>query len=435
MPLVNGDAGANALAGTAADDTLRGLGGDDTLSGNGGRDTFDGGVGFDTADFAGTADDLDADLAAGAERGATGSVFVSIEALAGGLGDDALVGDANANRLDGRAGDDGLNGGAGNDTLAGGPGDDVIDGGAGHDTAAMGAVGFRGADPGATAGGTVFTTADGGTDFLTRVEIAAFADGRLVMDADDVAARVARLYEAALDRLPDQGGVNFWIASAQGGQPLSALAGGFAGSKEFTARFGDAATDNGAYVDRLYLNVLGRGGEAEGRAFWIDSLEHRGAGRADVLVAFSESPENKAGTAALVQGGIWDRSEAAAEVARLYDTVLGRLPEETGLMFWKEALEAGRATLDEVADDFATSREFRDTYGATTNRQFVDALYRNSLDRAPEQAGQDFWTAGLDAGVARLEVVLAFSESAEHVALTAGRVQSEVPGEFGVLFA
>ena len=36
--------------------------------------------------------------------------------------------------------------------------------------------------------------------------------------------------------------------------------------------------------------------------------------RADVLVAFSESDENKAGTAALVRNGIWDRSEAAAEL-------------------------------------------------------------------------------------------------------------------------
>ena len=425
MAIINGTSDSHRLTGTAGDDILVSAGGSDTL---------DGGAGFDAADFGALAGDLSVNLAEGTERGVTNSFFVSIEAAAGGSGDDALTGDANANRLDGRGGDDVLSGGAGNDTLIGGAGDDVIDGGAGFDTADMGAVGFRGAMPSASAGGTVFTAAAAGTDLLTGVEVAAFADGRLVMDPSDPAAQVARLYEAALDRLPDQGGLNFWIGQEQHGQPLSVLAAGFANSREFIARFGDAATDHGAYVDRLYLNVLGRGGEAEGRQFWVNSLDH-GASRADVLVAFSESAENKAGTAELVQGGIWDRSEAAAEVARLYDTVLGRLPEVSGLLFWKDAMEAGNVGLGEVARGFAASREFQDTYGATTNGQFVDTLYHNALDRAPEQTGHDFWTAKLAGGMARLDVVLAFSESAEHVALTASQIQSETPGEFGILFA
>ena len=101
-------------------------------------------------------------------------------------------------------------------------------------------------------------------------------DGRLAFDAGDPAARVARLYEAALDRLPDQGGLNFWIDSIRDGEPLSSLASGFLSAPEFTARFGDIA-DNGAFVDRLYLNVLGRAGEAEGRAFWMAMLDN-GAG-------------------------------------------------------------------------------------------------------------------------------------------------------------
>jgi len=111
-----------------------------------------------------------------------------------------------------------------------------------------------------------------------------------------------------------------------------------------------------------------------------------------VLVSFSESAENKAGTAALVQDGIWDRSEAAAEVARLYDTVFGRLPDALGLVSWKTAIEGGTATLLQVADGFTASAEFSGRYGDLNNRQFADALYRNTLDRAPEREGLDFWT-------------------------------------------
>ena len=109
-----------------------------------------------------------------------------------------------------------VRGTAGNDTLTGSAGNDSLDGGAGYDTAAMGNVGFRGA--GTTwAGGNLTVTSSAGTDTLANVEVVTFADGRLVMDENDPAARVVRLYEAALNRLPDQGGLNFWIDAVQDG--------------------------------------------------------------------------------------------------------------------------------------------------------------------------------------------------------------------------
>ncbi len=71
-------------------------------------------------------------------------------------------------------------------------------------------------------------------------------------------------------------------------------------------------------------------------------------------------------------------------------------------------------------------------YGALGNRDFANALCVNTLDRP---AGLDHWNGVLNSGVGRSEVVLAFSESQEHAALTARDIQSENPGEFGVLFA
>ena len=61
------------------------------------------------------------------------------------------------------------------------------------------------------------------------------------------------------------------------------------------------------------------------------------------------------------------------------------------------------------------------------NRQIADALCRNALDH---------WAGVLDGGAAgRAEVVLAFSENRERAAPIAGGIQSEEPGEFGILFA
>ena len=88
-----------------------------------------------------------------------------------------------------------------------------------------------------------------------------------------------------------------------------------------------------------------------------------------------------------------------------------------------------------MADAFTDSAEFKGQYGALGNRDFANALYVNTLDRAADQAGLDHWTNVLNSGVSRAEVVLAFSESQEHVALTAANIQSENPGQYGILFA
>ena len=447
-----GGGSADVLFGLGGADTIEGLDGDDALDGGGGNDRLTGGAGNDTVTASGERADytvaaIEGGFTIADNRGpdgtdtVTGVEFFSFDdgvlPAAGLLNrpttvDDLLTGTAGDDRIDALAGNDTVNGGAGNDTLIGNSGDDSLDGGAGYDVAAVGNVGFRGVVPSAS-GGNLRLASAAGADTLANVEVVLFADGRLVLDADDPAARVVRLYDAALDRLPDQGGLNFWIGAVQAGQPLANLAGAFIGSDEFRTRFGDAA-DNGAFVDRLYQNVLGRAGEAEGRQFWVASLNN-GTSRADVLVAFSEGAENKAGTAALVQNGIWDRSEAAAGVARLYDTALVRLPDVPGLVSWKDALESGSATLAQIAEAFTGSAEFRTKYGNLNNRQFADELYANSLGRFGDEAGLDYWTGQLDAGVARSTVVLAFSESQEHVDLTATNIQGENPGEFGILFA
>ena len=322
----------------------------------------------------------------------------------------------------------------GDDRLVLTAGDEILDGLGGRDWLDMLATGRRGSAVSAQPDGKVGVAHDGQNDAIANVEEIRFADGRLAFDPADPAAKALRLYEAAFDRLPDQSGLNFWINALQDGRPLSLLAEGFLSSPEFAARFGEVA-GNGAFVDRLYINVLGRAGEGEGRAFWVGALDGGALGRADVLVAFSESVENRAGTAALLRDGVWDRSEEAMEVARLYDTVFGRRPDVEGLNFWKGALEDGTASLAQMADAFTSGMEFRGRYGALDDRGFAEALYVNALDRPADQAGLDFWARQLGAGVARSEVVLAFSESAEHVALTADAIGGEHPSQFGILFA
>ncbi|WP_043341174.1 DUF4214 domain-containing protein [Belnapia moabensis] len=75
-----------------------------------------------------------------------------------------------------------------------------------------------------TAAGTV--AAPDGTDYLQGIEVIAFTDGQVVMDADDPAALVMRLYRVALDRLPDTTGLAHWTLALEQGAAATSVAAG-----------------------------------------------------------------------------------------------------------------------------------------------------------------------------------------------------------------
>jgi hypothetical protein len=281
--------------------------------------------------------------------------------------------------------------------------------------------------------GTVQFGHGGTTDTLTGVKEIDFIDGREVFDPADHVASVVRLYQAALGRQPDQAGLHFWSTALANGTPLTALADSFLSSQEFTSRFG-VGLGSADYVTRLYQNVLGRAPDPSGLAFYQGNLDSGAATRGQTLAAISESPENKAATASTVAAGIWDLDETSAEVARLYDTTLGRLPDASGLAYWSNTIKQGGSVLA-VADSFVGSAEFTATYGALDNRSFVNTVYANTLHRAADQGGSDFWVNALAQGSTRAQVIVGFSESAEHQSNTAPNILANAPSDYGIRLA
>lgn len=207
----------------------------------------------------------------------------------------------------GSAEDDEIAGGDDDELLRGEEGDDVVDGGTGTDTAL-----FDGllSEYSVARSGQELIVADGvagrdGTDTLRAVERVAFADGVLAFDFDGSAGRAYRLYEAVLDRAPDRGGLSHWVSRLDDGSvdPFAA-ASHFMASDEFASRFGSPdELGDAALIDVLYRNILDRGPEAEGREFWLDVLA-RGTAREEVLLAFSESDENKQALVGVAESGI-----------------------------------------------------------------------------------------------------------------------------------
>jgi hypothetical protein len=166
------------------------------------------------------------------------------------------------------------------------------------------------------------------------------------------------------------------------------------------------------FVETLYKNVLHRSDDTAGALFWDGKLA-TGTSRGDVADAFAQSPENRSSTVSTAG------DDNDAEAYRLYTAALGRAPDQPGEDFWSAALANG-ATPTQVAQSFIGSPEFEHNFGGLSDNDFVSALYQNVLHRPGDDTGKQFWTSALQQGTSRANVVVSFSDSLENRVQTAG---------------
>ncbi|QFT83297.1 Poly(beta-D-mannuronate) C5 epimerase 2 (plasmid) [Roseovarius sp. THAF27] len=287
-------------------------------------------------------------------------------------------------------------GGAGDDLLLGGTGADVLIGNSGADTLRGGA----------------------GDDVL-------YGDALPVSAVAGVAGQVYRLYQATLDRAPDVTGHQGWTEMLfEGAQNLAQVAEGFVASAEFQRAYG--ALQDADFVELMYRNVLDRPADAAEVAAWLDLIEN-GFSRPEVVLGFSESAEFQ------VRSGVLADAAAAAasapdwqdEVYRLYQATLDRAPDAAGFLGWTKLLSEGHGYLG-VVQGFVGSAEFQSTYGALSDGDFIELMYRNVLDRASDAAGRAGWLDVLEAGGTRAEVVRGFAQSSEFRNATAADLETWV---------
>jgi len=245
---------------------------------------------------------------------------------------------------------------------------------------------------------------------LSGLDTVLFADGTGIFDPTGTAGTVLRLYQAALGRTPDLGGLKFWVGDVDNSHvSLADVANSFAGSPEFIHNYGSLSDAD--FIQQLYQNVLGRAGDPGGTQFWQSAL---GAGfsRGEVVVGFAESPEDRARTLGIAG----DKNDA--EATRLYQAALNRAPDAVGEAFWSSVLANGQ-TPTQVAQSFIGSAEFQQKFGSLDSSGFVSAMYQNVLHRAGDPGGQQFWANSLTQGTSRPDVLVGFSDSLENRMQTA----------------
>jgi hypothetical protein len=188
--------------------------------------------------------------------------------------------------------------------LHGWAGNDVIEGGDGIDTSIyQGSINNFSIYIGSQLISINDLTFYEGNDTLYGIERIRFSDSNIAFDIDGNAGQAYRIYKAAFDRIPDHGGLGFWIDALDNGAAMTDVAYGFTHSNEFISLYGDDTSDE-AYVDLLYANVLDRDADQGGYDFWIGHMDADRLTREQVLIEFSESAENQTNVIDLIANGI-----------------------------------------------------------------------------------------------------------------------------------
>lgn len=179
------------------------------------------------------------------------------------------------------------------------------------------------------------------------------------------------------------------------------LATGPAGAEEPVGPLPTAAD----FVTQQYEDFLSRPPDAAGLAYWSSTLED-GLDPSTLIESLALSAE--------FEGTV-------APVVRLYYAHFQRPPDYDGLTYWAGVARQG-SSMAAISEQFVLSEEFSVTYGALSDRAYVDQVYQNVLGRAADPAGLTYWLSQLSGGMTRGELMVAFSDSAEYRASIGSQV-------------
>lgn len=122
----------------------------------------------------------------------------------------------------------------------------------------------------------------------------------------------------------------------------------------------------------------------------------------------------------------FDTEGNAGQLFRLYQAAFDRKPDATGLGWWLNQVDHGESIV-QVAGSIMKSAEFTHLYGAQlSDAQFLDQLYQNVLHRAGEASGVAFWRESLGNGVTREGLLAQFADSPENHAQVIGSIQNGI---------
>lgn len=256
---------------------------------------------------------------------------------------------------------------------------------------------------------------------------------------------VKRCYVILLERGVDPTGLKDWSDALESGvAQASQIIDGIVNSQEFQLR----GLTNEQKVDCLYMAMLGRGADPDGRTAWVQALVD-GYPYAAIINGFCGSiefgnicaeyhiqpgsvavqgtmvkrvsidPENADPAAPVIRAGYnseyINEEKIRAFVEHCYASVLGRQGDAEGIEAYTKLILDGKKTPKRVAYEFVFSPEFQGRLPG--NEEFIRILYKLYLNREPGAEELSGWVEMLEGGTGLEEIVKGFAESAEFKAI------------------
>jgi RNA polymerase sigma-70 factor (ECF subfamily) len=148
-------------------------------------------------------------------------------------------------------------------------------------------------------------------------------------------AQISALYRSLLDRDGDPDGAAAWTLALRSGIALHDVIASICDSFEYKSNHPDGP----AFVESLYLRLLRRGSDPEGRTASLAALQQRSS------------------TLAVIRGFLTSSEYSCQQVTELHVGLLGRPPQPAALSEQRLALMQG-APLQQIVLDLVTSHEY-----------------------------------------------------------------------------
>ena len=123
-----------------------------------------------------------------------------------------------------------------------------------------------------------------------------------------------------------------------------------------------------------------------------------------------------------------DAGDTAGQAYRLYQAAFARTPDMPGVSYHMNDIEGNGLALENVANNFIASPEFKTKYGDNPSDDvFIDLLYQNVLGRAADDDGLSFYKNHFNEGtMTRAAALIGFAESPENVNLVAPQIEDGI---------
>ncbi|WP_321311670.1 DUF4214 domain-containing protein [Halarcobacter sp.] len=251
--------------------------------------------------------------------------------------------------------------------------------------------------------------------FISLIYLGVLQTNTIASSMTQQEAFIERFYQNILGRSADIGGMNTWLEVIQS-QSAAKVALGFFQSQEFV----NLGLSNEQYVDILYQTLFNRQADSGGREIWLNQLIS-GVGKLEVLYGFLNAQEfqNLADSFGVISIRPEDQlnyspygtTGVEGYVNRFYTLVLNRTPDQVGFYDWVSQLNSGTKAGGDIAKGFFGSQEYLQR--GLDNSTFLDICYRAFFNREADDGGKNDWLSQIDSGATVDDILNGFIGSQE----------------------